>query len=69
MPKEYTIGGKLSEDEIDLILKAANWAPTHQKSMSKIHLKIISLFYNNKQFQPNHGDIQLFQILEKLKNI
>ena len=45
MPKEYTIGGKLSEDEIDLILKAANWAPTHQKSMSKkIHLKIISLF-------------------------
>ena len=43
MPKEYTIGGKLSEDEIDLILKAANWAPTHQKSMSKIHLKIISL--------------------------
>ena len=33
MPKEYTIGGKLSEDEIDLILKAANWAPTHQKSM------------------------------------
>ena len=44
MPKEYTIGGKLSEDEIDLILKAANWAPTHQKSMSKILLKTISLF-------------------------
>ena len=48
MPKEYTIGGKLSEDEIDLILKAANWAPTHQKSMSKIHLKIISLIINMK---------------------
>lgn len=32
MPKEYVTDGKLTADEISLILEAANWAPTHQKT-------------------------------------
>ena len=32
MPKEYQPGEKLSPEEINLILEAANWAPTHQKN-------------------------------------
>ena len=32
MPKEYQPGGKLTSEEISLILEAANWAPTHQKN-------------------------------------
>ena len=31
MPKEYILGATISDEEIDMILEAANWAPTHQK--------------------------------------
>ena len=29
--KEFIIGGEISDKEIDIILEAANWAPTHAK--------------------------------------
>ena len=32
MPKEYLPDEKLSTDEIEAIVEAANWAPTHQKN-------------------------------------
>ena len=32
MPKEYLADEKLSTEEIDAIIEAANWAPTHQKN-------------------------------------
>ena len=32
MPKEYLLGVSLDEYEIDTILEAANWAPTHHKT-------------------------------------
>ena len=31
-PKDYLVGGKLSPDQLEDILEAANWAPTHQKN-------------------------------------
>ena len=32
MPKEFVKGGELSNEEIETILEAGNWAPTHQKT-------------------------------------
>ena len=32
MPKEFIAGGQISDDELNMILEAANWAPTHQKN-------------------------------------
>ena len=32
MPKEFISGSQISEEELNMILEAANWAPTHQKN-------------------------------------
>ena len=31
-PKEYIPDGKISDDELNIILEAGNWAPTHNKN-------------------------------------
>ena len=31
-PKEYIPDGKVSDDELNIILEAGNWAPTHNKN-------------------------------------
>ena len=32
MPKEFISGSQISEEDLNMILEAANWAPTHQKN-------------------------------------
>ena len=31
-PKDYKSGGRISEEDMNMILDAANWAPTHNKT-------------------------------------
>ena len=31
-PKDYMSGGKISDEDLNTILEAANWAPTHNKT-------------------------------------
>ena len=31
-PKDYKSGGRISEEDLSMILDAANWAPTHNKT-------------------------------------
>lgn len=73
MPKEFISGSQISEEELNMILEAANWAPTHQKnepwrysilcSPNEIekYLDFLDNWYENHQSELQSGELEKFK--------